>query len=105
MGAEQIAAKLWNLCNVLRDDGVTYHQYLNELTYILFIKLSEVKGFEEQIPENYRWGKLKSIRDNKELFDTNREQLATMSSKSDNVNIKEIFTNANTTLRKHVNGA
>ncbi len=38
MSAEQIAAKLWNLCNVLRDDGVTYHQYLNELTYILFIQ-------------------------------------------------------------------
>ncbi|WP_237144827.1 type I restriction-modification system subunit M N-terminal domain-containing protein [Pontibacter pamirensis] len=34
MSAEEIANKLWNLCNVLRDDGVTYHQYLNELTYI-----------------------------------------------------------------------
>ncbi len=103
MGAEQIAAKLWNLCNVLRDDGVTYHQYLNELTFILFIKLSEIKGFEDQLPEEYRWSKLKNIKDNKELFDTYRELLATVSSKSDNVNIREIFTNANTTLRKPVN--
>ena len=46
MSAQEIANKLWNLCNVLRDDGVTYHEYLNELTYILFLKLSEVKGFD-----------------------------------------------------------
>ena len=38
MSADQIAQKLWNLCNVLRDDGVAYHQYLNELTFILFLK-------------------------------------------------------------------
>ena len=50
MSAQEIANKLWNLCNVLRDDGVTYHQYLNELTYILFLKLSEVKDFKDQIP-------------------------------------------------------
>lgn len=103
MSAEQIAAKLWNLCNVLRDDGVTYHQYLNELTYILFIKLSEVKGFENELPEEYRWSVLTGITDNKELFDTYRELLATISTKSDNANIKEIFTNASTTLRKPVN--
>jgi len=103
MSAEEIAAKLWNLCNVLRDDGVTYHQYLNELTFILFIKLSEVKGFEKQLPEEYRWSTLKNIRDNKELFDTYRELLATISNKSENTNIKEIFTNASTTLRNPVN--
>lgn len=103
MSAEEIAAKLWGLCNLLRDDGVTYHQYLNELTYILFIKLSEVKGFEEQLPEEYRWSRLKGISDNKELFDTYRELLATISTKSANANIKEIFTNASTTLRKPVN--
>ena len=103
MSAEEIAAKLWNLCNVLRDDGVTYHQYLNELTFILFIKLSEVKGFEDELPEEYRWTRLKSIQDNKELFDTYRELLATISTKSNNPNIREIFTNASTTLRKPVN--
>ncbi|MHA6248173.1 type I restriction-modification system subunit M [Pontibacter sp. CAU 1760] len=103
MSAEEIANKLWNLCNVLRDDGVTYHQYLNELTYILFLRLSEVKDFEEAIPEDYRWGKLKSITDNKDLFDTYRELLATISTKSENAAVKEIYTNASTTLRKPVN--
>jgi hypothetical protein len=37
--ALDIGAKLWSLCHVLRDDGVTYHQYLSELTYLLFLKM------------------------------------------------------------------
>jgi type I restriction enzyme M protein len=103
MSAEQIAKKLWDLCNVLRDDGVTYHQYLNELTYILFLRLSELKKFDDAIPEEYRWTNLKSIKDNKELFDTYRDMLANISKKSTNATINEIYTNASTTLRKPVN--
>lgn len=103
MTAQEISAKLWSLCNVLRDDGVTYHQYLNELTYILFLKLSEVKKFEEELPEEYRWANLKGIKDNKALFDTYRELLVTISNKTTNSTIKEIYTNASTTLRKPVN--
>ena len=34
MSTVDIVQKLWNLCNVLRDDGITYHQYVTELTYI-----------------------------------------------------------------------
>ncbi len=103
MSAEQIAKKLWELCNVLRDDGVTYHQYLNELTYILFLRLSEVKKFDRDIPEHYRWSKLKEIKDNKELFDTYRDLLANLGTLSTNEAITEIYTNASSTLRKPVN--
>lgn len=103
MSAEQIAKKLWELCNVLRDDGVTYHQYLNELTYILFLRLSEVKKFDQDIPEQYRWSRLKEIKDNKELFDTYRDLLANLGTLSSNEAITEIYTNASTTLRKPVN--
>ncbi|MBQ3029917.1 MAG: N-6 DNA methylase [Agathobacter sp.] len=55
----EIVAKLWNLCNVLRDDGITYHQYVTELTYILFLKMAKETGAEKNIPEQYRWDKLK----------------------------------------------
>jgi type I restriction enzyme M protein len=103
MSTEQIAKKLWELCNVLRDDGVTYHQYLNELTYILFLRLSEVKKFDQDIPEQYRWSKLKDIKDNKELFDTYRDLLANLGTLSSNEAITEIYTNASSTLRKPVN--
>lgn len=60
MTTQEIIAKLWNLCNVLRDDGITYHQYVTELTYILFLKMAKETGTEAQIPEAYRWDVLKS---------------------------------------------
>ncbi|MFV5692930.1 N-6 DNA methylase [Flavobacterium sp. LT1R49] len=103
MSAEEIANKLWNLCNVLRDDGVTYHQYLNELTYILFLKLSEVKEFEEHIPEEYRWQRFVKEHDNAEAFLRYRKFLAEVSSMTTSDSIKEIYTDASTSLRKPVN--
>ena len=53
-----IVAKLWNLCNVLKDDGVTYHQYVTELTFLLFLKMAKETGTEAQLPEGYRWDDL-----------------------------------------------
>lgn len=65
-----IVAKLWNLCNVLKDDGVTYHQYVTELTYLLFLKMAKETGTEEtksangkivkNLPKGYRWNDLES---------------------------------------------
>lgn len=60
MTTQEIVSKLWNLCNVLRDDGITYHQYVTELTYILFLKMAKETGAENQIPETYRWDNLTS---------------------------------------------
>ena len=60
MNNQEIVAKLWNLCNVLRDDGITYHEYVTELTYILFLKMCKETGSEEAIPEGYRWDSLTS---------------------------------------------
>ncbi len=58
MNNAEIVAKLWNLCNVLRDDGITYHQYVTELTYILFLKMAKETETEKNIPAEYRWDKL-----------------------------------------------
>ena len=68
MTTQEIISKLWNLCNVLRDDGITYHQYVTELTYILFLKMAKETGTEEiqqkdgtvrvNIPVGYRWDDL-----------------------------------------------
>ena len=103
MTAESIASKLWNQCNVLRDDGVTYHQYLNELTYILFLKLSEIKGFETEIPEEYRWKIFVTEKDNSKAFALYRDFLANVSTKTTSNSIKEIYRDASTSLRKPVN--
>ena len=63
MNNQEIIARLWNLCNVLRNDGITYHQYITELTYILFLKMTKEIGKEEadgvvNIPAGYRWDDL-----------------------------------------------
>jgi type I restriction enzyme M protein len=47
--ASDIVAKLWNLCNLLRDDGVTYHQYVSELTYLLFLKMMKETDQEDRL--------------------------------------------------------
>lgn len=51
MTTQEIVSKLWNLCNVLRDDGITYHQYVTELTYILFLKMAKETGAEGRFAE------------------------------------------------------
>ena len=58
MTTQEIVAKLWTLCNVLRDDGITYHQYVTELTYLLFLKMAKETGREDDIPAACRWDAL-----------------------------------------------
>lgn len=55
---QDIVAKLWKLCDVLRDDGVTYSEYVTELTFLLFLKMMAETGQERRIPEEYRWDNL-----------------------------------------------
>lgn len=58
MNNTEIVSKLWGLANVLRDDGITYQQYVTELTYILFLKMMKEQEMEDVIPEGYRWDDL-----------------------------------------------
>ncbi|MCC5893814.1 MULTISPECIES: N-6 DNA methylase [unclassified Exiguobacterium] len=58
MTNQEIVKKLWNLCNVLRDDGINYQQYVTELTYLLFLKMMKEQETEVIIPEGYRWNDL-----------------------------------------------
>src|SRR5205823_6121467 len=39
-GSQQIVQKLWNYCHVLRDDGLSYGDYVEQLTYLLFLKMA-----------------------------------------------------------------
>ena len=40
-GSAGLVAKLWNYCNVLRDDGLSYGDYVEHLTYLLFLKMAD----------------------------------------------------------------
>lgn len=98
---QDIVAKLWNLCNVLRDDGITYHQYVTELTYLLFLKMAEEIGREGQLPEGYRWGDLTS-KDGVEQLNFYREMLIHLGSEASQ-RVVDIYANAQTSLRKPTN--
>src|SRR5512141_1425006 len=57
-----IVQRLWNYCNGLRDDGMSYGDYVEQLTYLLFLKMdqegSTMLGKSSAIPEQYNWASL-----------------------------------------------
>ncbi|PQD43555.1 class I SAM-dependent DNA methyltransferase [Enterococcus faecalis] len=58
MTNNEIVQKLWKMADVLRDDGISYQNYVTELTYILFLKMMKEQGTESTIPDGYRWDDL-----------------------------------------------
>ena len=48
-----IVGKLWGFCHTLRHDGIDYGDYIEQLTYLLFLKMIEEKGAE--VPPKYSW--------------------------------------------------
>ncbi len=97
MTTQEIVSKLWNLCYVLWDDGTTYLDYLNELTYILFLKMcSEIPDGEEQIPEKYRWAELVK-RDGIALKDFYKELLDYLGTKTSG-RVLEIYAGSQTSI-------
>ncbi|MBS7817477.1 N-6 DNA methylase [Wohlfahrtiimonas chitiniclastica] len=60
MKQDIIIQKIWNLCNILRGDGITYYQYVSELSYLLFLKIAQENGSEKQLPEGCKWSDLAS---------------------------------------------
>jgi len=62
---KQIVQKLWNYCNILRDDGLSYGDYVEQLTFLLFLKMDDERTKppykqKSDIPAKYNWEALKS---------------------------------------------
>src|SRR5216117_3646992 len=95
---QDIVQKLWNLCDVLRDDGITYHQYVTELTYLLFLKMAEETSAEKNMPEGYRWFDIVT-KDGIDLMSFYRLLLVYLGKESQG-RVKAIFADANTFLRE-----
>lgn len=60
MNAASLVQKVWNYCHTLRDDGVGYGDYLEQLTYLLFLKMAHEYSLppynrETQVPAIYAW--------------------------------------------------
>ncbi len=63
--SQQLVNKLWNYCNILRDDGLSYGDYVEQLTYLLFLKMDDERNKppynkESDIPKEYNWESLLS---------------------------------------------
>ncbi|MBZ0302249.1 MAG: type I restriction-modification system subunit M [Anaerolineae bacterium] len=99
-----IVAKLWNLCNILRDDGVTYNEYVTELTFLLFLKMMQETGRENRIPNGYGWTALASAQGLEQL-DYYKRLLLDLGNvqKTSDPTVLAIFTDAQTRLRKPAN--
>ncbi len=52
-----VVNKLWGFCHTLRHDGIDYGDYIEQITYLLFLKMAEEKKAE--IPKEYAWNKLR----------------------------------------------
>lgn len=98
MSTQDLVAKLWNLCNLLRDDGVTYHEYLNELTYLIFLKMVQETGQEELLPEGYRWEDLEAYNPATRLEEY--KLLLIHLGSNGSLITKVIFSDASTVIRK-----
>jgi type I restriction enzyme M protein len=86
MSPTQIVQKLWNYCNVLRDDGMSYGDYVEQLTYLLFLKMADERSKPpynqpSQIPAKYGWQSLLK-EEGDELFDHYRHVLEELGKKS-----------------------
>lgn len=67
MNTASIVSKVWSFCNTLRDDGVSYGDYLEQLTYLLFLKMADEYAKPPYnrkigIPFEYDWQSLRSKR-------------------------------------------
>jgi type I restriction enzyme M protein len=96
-----IVQKLWILCNVLRDDGITYQDYVTELTFLLFLKMMQETKREDALPKGFRWGDL-TKREGEDLLTYYRALLLKLGTESKGM-VRDIFTDAQTSLRKPAN--
>ena len=79
MNPATIVQKLWNYCNVLRDDGMSYGDYVEQLTYLLFLKMADERtkpphNKKSIVPKKYNWSSLLK-EDGIELFEHYRNTL------------------------------
>jgi len=90
MKQDNIIQKIWGLCNILRGDGITYYQYVSELSYLLFLKIAQENGSEKLIPKGYRWIDLESYKGDG-LLGFYQEMLTHLGASVENEVVKAIY--------------
>lgn len=109
MSIPTVSKRIWSLCHVLRDDGIVFHKFLSELTYLLFLKIAEETGREDLLPDGCRWIDLTS-QPNGGMLGGYRKMLTVLGEDAPDYTVREIFRfpttvfNHEENLRKVVDG-
>ncbi|MGO4416442.1 N-6 DNA methylase [Cupriavidus sp. KB_39] len=103
MSSNDIVQKLWNLCDVLRDDGIGYNDYVTELVLLLFIKMEHENAesgllAKHKLPDYARWPVLAS-KSGLNLLTYYKNMLLQLSQSSDPL-IAAIYADAQTRLKE-----
>ena len=81
--SQHIVQTLWRYCNILRDDGLSYPDYVEQLTYLLFLKMAQEQqhsnGGSSVIPSDWNWNSLIETQDNAELHEHYTRMLEALS--------------------------
>jgi type I restriction enzyme M protein len=93
-----IVGKLWGFCHTLRHDGIDYGDYIEQITYLLFLKMADEKGVE--IPKGCDWKKLRDT-SGTDLIDRYVDVLRTLG-KTKSI-LGDIYTEAQSRFNNPVN--
>src|SRR6266536_3689152 len=80
--SQGIVQRVWSYAHVLKDDGLAFMDYTEQITYLLFLKMTwELKDRQPSchIPSRYNWGTLKKISDDKLLGQRYHQALKNLS--------------------------
>jgi type I restriction enzyme M protein len=79
--SSEIVQRVWNYAHVLKDDGLAFMDYTEQITYLLFLKMAweQQKTGSTDIPSRYAWGTLSNIADNTKLLDRYHQGLRKLS--------------------------
>lgn len=103
MTNNDIVTKLWNLCDILRDDGINYSDYVAELVLLLFIKMEHEQAeanpdFKRRLPAGARWPDITS-RSGVTLLKHYKQQLLNLGNSTDPM-VAAIYADAQTRLKE-----
>src|SRR5882672_8994398 len=79
--ASILIQRVWNYAHVLKDDGLAFMDYTEQITYLLFLKMvqEQQKAGDELIPSRYSWDALKKIDDNAKRLERYHQALRKLS--------------------------
>ncbi|KQP00342.1 N-6 DNA methylase [Methylobacterium sp. Leaf91] len=97
--SHDLVTKLWRLCTLLRKDGVTYPQYVTELTYLIFLKLAQRRiSAGKASPLGTEWQKIVDAPD-KDVLHIYKKTLSSLGTNAREPLVRTIFEGAQTVVR------